>query len=86
MSNTYCVVYFILFVFVLFLVVPTVASFTELSVLDCPFLIVPLIFSSVYLLCLSSSCFLLYPMLPVLLDCPFLIVPLIFSSVYLHTN
>jgi hypothetical protein len=39
--------------------------------LDCPLLIVPSVFSNVYLSCVVS------------LDCPFLIVPSVFSSVYL---
>ena len=42
------------------------------SALDCPFLIVPSVFSNVYL--------------SVSLDCPFLIVPSVFSNVYLSVS
>jgi Fe-S-cluster containining protein len=41
--------------------------------LDCPFLISPLVFSTVY--SLQSVLCLMYPMLSVSLDCPFLISP-----------
>jgi hypothetical protein len=44
--------------------------------LDCPFLIAPSVFSSVYLS-------FVYSMMPVSLDCPFLIAPTVFSNVYL---
>ena len=49
--SVYCVVFFVLFVFVLFLVYPMLPV-----VLDCPFLIAPSVFSNVYLFCLPSSC------------------------------
>ena len=51
--------------------VPNVASFSGLSILDCP------------LFCLSSSCVLCTQMLPASLDCLFLISPSVFSNVYL---
>ena len=53
--------------------VPYVASFSGLSICDCPFGILWRLF----VLCL------VYPILPVSLDCPFLITPLVFSNVYL---
>jgi len=64
--NTYCVVF--LFCFSLSSV-PYVASFSGLSIFDCPF--------GITVLCLVS------PMLPVFLDCQFLIAPSVFSNVYL---
>ena len=53
--------------------IPYVASFSGLSIFDCPFGILWRLF----VLCL------VYPMLPVSLDCPFLIAPSVFSNVYL---
>jgi hypothetical protein len=53
--------------------VPYFASFSGLSICDCPFGILWRLF----VLCL------VYPMLPVSLDCPFLIAPLVFFDVYL---
>jgi hypothetical protein len=44
-SNTYCVVFFALFVFVFCLMYPNVASFSGMSILDCTFG-----FSNVYLI------------------------------------
>jgi hypothetical protein len=52
--------------------VPYVASFSGLSIFDCPFGI---------LWCLFVLC-LVYPMLPVSLDCPFMIAPLVVCDVY----
>jgi hypothetical protein len=50
MSNTYCVMFFVWFVFVLCLVCPML----PIS-LDCPFLIAPLVFFNVYLIiCMLS--------------------------------
>jgi hypothetical protein len=53
--------------------VPYVASFSGLSIFDCPFGILWRLF----------VLYLVYPMLPVPLDCPFMIVPSVFSNVYL---
>ena len=60
----FCVVFFALFVFVLCLVYPML----HVS-LDCPFLIAPSVFSTVY-------------WLPVSLDCPILIAPSVLAAVY----
>jgi hypothetical protein len=46
-TTFYCVVFFVLFVFVLCLVYPMLPVS-----LDCPFLIAPSVFSNVYLFCL----------------------------------
>ena len=74
----FCVVFYVLLVFVLCLVYPML----PIS-LDCPFLIAPSVFSNVYLFCLLVFVLcLVYPMLPVSLDCPFLVAPSVLPNVY----
>jgi hypothetical protein len=83
-SNIYCVVFFVLFVFVLFLVYPLLPVS-----LDCPFLIAPSVFSNIYLSVSLDCPFLIVSSvfsnvyLSVSLDWPFLIASSVFSNVYL---
>ena len=68
-SNVYCVSYVASFSGLSIFDCPSVFSNVYLPVsLDCPFLIASSVFSNVYL--------------PVSLDCPFLIAPSVFSNVY----